>query len=331
MSLLFFIAVVVAVVVTIALSLSHGRRANEAWTEAARRLGLRFEPGGILESRKISGYSHACRVMVDTYTQSSGKHSRTCTRFRVTYLRPLGLGLKLTRQGFMSGVLKMFGAQDIAVGDGRFDSDVVVKGADPRRAREFLTPSRRLRIHRFLSTYRGAAIEDGEINWSTQELLRHSGRIVSAVEAMTRLAWHLTGDRESDEIMNRAMAAQDEGHPEEAMRILRDSPKNLRPASATPPPLISPFTAPLQSDPPPRPSPIVWSVMRSLSVKNSFPGIRGSRPTGCSKTNMPDERSSGREFSGARTVICRIWCLGGNPGAKRSSRRTGFRRCMAAR
>jgi hypothetical protein len=219
-----FVLVIMALVAAVAIPLSiyHSKATNEAWSRAADQLGLHFEPGGMFSSRAISGGHNGYWVHVDTFTRRSGKHSQTYTRFKVRYPHPLGMGLELTRSGFFSGVARFFGAQDIEVGDAGFDGETVVKGGNPKRVQEFLTPARRLRITRFLASYTEATIGDSAIEWTTRGLIRDSGRLVSHVNSMTRLAWHLAEDRPEDEQLVRVMAAQDDGRPEEALRMLAE-------------------------------------------------------------------------------------------------------------
>lgn len=90
----------------------------------------------------MSGRYKGYTVEVYTFTKGSGKNSSTWTRFHVNFRKSLGLGLQLKRQGFFSGIAKVFGAQDIEIGDAGFDKAIVVKGARPERVREFMTQAR---------------------------------------------------------------------------------------------------------------------------------------------------------------------------------------------
>lgn len=219
----FFIIVIVIAFIAffIPLSIHQAKQTNEAWSGAARQLGLRPQAGGFLSSRKITGSFEGCQIHVDTYTVRNNKNSSTTyTRFRIHY-PSLGMGLKLEEEGFFTGVTKFFGAQDIQVGDGVFDGDVLVKGSDPKRIKEFLTPARRMRILRFLKSHDGAKITDREISWRTHGVVRSQARLVNAIRSGARLASHFTGDREDDQTLGRAIQAQDEGRPSEALAFLQ--------------------------------------------------------------------------------------------------------------
>ena len=212
---------VVVVGIIIAFSVFHSKQVHQSWTDAARALGMAYQGGGFLRSRRITGTFEGMPVLVDTFTQSAGKSSTTYTRFRITLSPPLRLGLRLSREGFLKGLTKLFGAQDIRVGDAAFDANVMIKGSDPDRVRAFLTPARRVRIDRFLGSYPGATIDDTEIAWHTRGLLSDPNRIVSIVRQIARLAWHLVDSRAADDAMGTAMIAMDEGHPQEALSALQ--------------------------------------------------------------------------------------------------------------
>ena len=53
--------------------------------------------------------------------------------------RPTGLGLRLFREGVLSGVTRFVGMQDITLGDPRFDERFVVQGKPEAAVRELLT------------------------------------------------------------------------------------------------------------------------------------------------------------------------------------------------
>lgn len=242
MEAIFILLVVVAVAVVIPVVITYNKKTNEAWASAARKLRLRFTPAAFGQRRRMEGEHRGMRVTVDTYTQSHGKSSTTYTRFRVGYPQPLGLDLNLTPEGLFSGLKKAFGSQDIETGDKTFDDAVLVKGRNTRRVVEFLTPARRVRVSRFLKSHKGATIRDDEIRWKRTGLIRTPDGIVAVVQRITDLARCLTGEREEDEAIERAMEAQNEGRLADALAIVAagaPSPPPLPGAheNATPAPL----------------------------------------------------------------------------------------------
>lgn len=109
-----------------------------SWRQVAQARGFTLD----LENTRMHGRYEGVYVDVDTKIQNGGR----VTQFTVRYDRPLGVGLKLTRQGSMSGLGKLLGMQDIEVGDPMFDGRFVVKGSPERAVRALLTPEVRARL-----------------------------------------------------------------------------------------------------------------------------------------------------------------------------------------
>ena len=228
MSAVIIIALILAIVIPLAIA--HGKKTNQAWADAARTLGLSYRPGGFLQSRRIEGNLKELRVVVDTFTRSSGKNSTTYTRYRVNFPRSLSLGLQLQREGMLSSVSKFFGAQDIQVGDASFDNSMLIKGRNAVAIREFLTPARRMRIQHFIAGRREAVIDDVSIRYTKVGIVSKSPAIVASIQSMSRLAWHLIGERDQDSRLQQAMQLQNEGDPEAALRVIERSVQEASPA-----------------------------------------------------------------------------------------------------
>lgn len=220
----FFVVFVIVVGIVVPTVIAQSKRANQAWVSAGRTLGLGYHAPRFLAPRRIEGSLPGAYVIVDTVRRGSGKNSKTYTRYRSRYHHSLGLGIRLSREGFFSGVGKLFGAQDIEVGDASFDADVIVKGHSPQRVIEFLTPARRVRIHRALMSYHGLTINDDEISWEKRGVVSNASEIVNTVRRLSQLAWFLSGKREEDKPLERAVAAQREGRLEEALEAVQEIP-----------------------------------------------------------------------------------------------------------
>ncbi len=228
-----FVIVALILAIAIPLAIAHNKKTNLAWSDAARTLGLTYRPGGFLQSRRIEGRLKELRVVVDTFSRSSGKHSTSYTRYRVDFPRSLGLGLQLRREGMFSSVSKFFGSQDIKVGDASFDNSMLVKGHNVHGIREFLTPARRLRIQRFITSRQEAVIDDSSIRYTKVGIVSKSSALVSAIQSMAQLGWLLIEQREQDSQLQRAMQLQNEGDPESALRCLEAATRDTA-AVATP-------------------------------------------------------------------------------------------------
>ncbi len=187
----FFIFIIMGVIVwqLVKFARKYGQATKDAWLWAAQELGLRLEEGGIFSGNKISGIIQGVGlVVVDTYSQSSGNTSTTYTRYVVRYERDLRMGMKLTKQGAMSGVVKMFGAQDVDVGDKVFDDQVMVKVNSRRGFQQFLTRERRRAITDAFLSWPQLKIEDDALQASTSGLERDPAKLVGTVRELVELA-----------------------------------------------------------------------------------------------------------------------------------------------
>lgn len=109
-----------------------------AWQQVATARGLALD----LAAGRMSGRVEGMHVEAATLVQKGARVTQLVVRFD----RPLGVGLRLTRQGALSGVGKLLGMQDIEVGDPVFDQRFVVKGAPVEAVRAMLTPEVRARL-----------------------------------------------------------------------------------------------------------------------------------------------------------------------------------------
>ena len=225
MSFIIFAAIPIIAFLVILGITKHQKKINRAWQQAASQLGLRAHPAAFLSSRKIDGTHNGYSIKVDTWS-TGGKNSTTYTRYRVRFPEPLRLGLKLTRQHFFSGITKLFGAQDIEVGDDAFDDAVVVKGFDSGRVTAFLTPSRRLRIARLLTTHHACEIDDHEVHWSARGVESNAISLVANIRHTLHAAMHLATDCTEDQSMDQALAVQNDGRLQEALDIVRSVPRH---------------------------------------------------------------------------------------------------------
>ncbi len=137
---------------------SH-QRTVAAWRRVAVELGLDFIVGNRMSRPILTGTMAGFPVKVDTYVQRSGNSSTTYTRYRVTY-PSLGMNLRLSRHGMLSAITKLFGKQDVEVGDDSFDDAFMVKTDDPSRLRSLLTPSVRSGLLRLLASHSTAKVND---------------------------------------------------------------------------------------------------------------------------------------------------------------------------
>jgi hypothetical protein len=110
-------------------------RLEPTWRRVAERLGLAYEPRGM----RACGRSGEVGARFELVIHDRG----WATELAATFDPPLGVGFRIAREGVLAGIGKLFGAQDIKLGDAAFDAAFVVKGKDEQRVREILVDDAR--------------------------------------------------------------------------------------------------------------------------------------------------------------------------------------------
>jgi hypothetical protein len=120
------------------------KRLEEAWRQAATELGGKFTPAesGWLSSKPMSigAVVEGVSVMIDHYTVSSGRSSTSYTRLRAQAETLHNFKLAIHQEGVFASLGKALGAQDVEVGDPRFDKAFIVKTNDEGLAKAWLAP-----------------------------------------------------------------------------------------------------------------------------------------------------------------------------------------------
>ena len=110
-----------------------GPSKDEIWAQIAADISGEFIEGGFW-GKDVLIYKHGeWQILLDTYVVSTGQSSYTLTRMRAPFVNKDGLYFKISRQGFFSSIGKLFGMQDIEIGDPFFDQQFVIKGNNPEK------------------------------------------------------------------------------------------------------------------------------------------------------------------------------------------------------
>lgn len=115
-----------------------GPSKQEIWRQVAAEIGGELVEGGLLGSDKLMLRHGEWTLWMDVYTQSSGNSSTTYTRMQAPYLNAEGFRFRIYRGSIFGVVRKLFGVQDIEVGDPVFDDEFVIQGNDEERVKELL-------------------------------------------------------------------------------------------------------------------------------------------------------------------------------------------------
>ena len=191
--------------ITIAFGVVRGvnlvRRTNEAWQDAADALDLAFHPKNhIRRNYSLDGDAYDFRFQIDGY-RSTREEGRPYTRFKASFPQSLNLGLNATgiRFQFMGqhiqpvSIARSFGARTINTGDPAFDQLFLVKGADEKQVRNFLTPQRRAHLMAPLqATIAMVELTDDHVTCSTRGILRDTQSLIDQTRQLAELAALLT-------------------------------------------------------------------------------------------------------------------------------------------
>ncbi len=157
----FFFIVVAGVAVYMWLNAAKGHR--QQWQSAADELSVTYYPGTMGALGNLSGEFGGHRIAVSTFTKSSGNSNQTYTRYHFEYRRRIDVEMKMTPQGVLNQIGKMFGLQDIEVGNPSFDDRVLLRGSDPDAVRQYLTPELQDAIEQMIFTYSNITITNEHV------------------------------------------------------------------------------------------------------------------------------------------------------------------------
>jgi len=115
---------------------------DAAWSDAARLVQGTYAPvGGVWyrrTPRRLEATIERIGVVADSYIVSTGKTSQAFTRLTATVPNSRGVVLSVYTEHLFASLGKAFGAQDVEVGDPRFDHHFVVKASSEDVARAWL-------------------------------------------------------------------------------------------------------------------------------------------------------------------------------------------------
>lgn len=123
-----------------------GLTRNSIWKDFALAIGGNFYEGQAWHSDRVEIQCQSWKIIFDNYISYSevGKRSFEAhyTRIRVPFQSPDRFQFTLSRKGILSSIGKLFGAQDIVIGDQDFDRQFIIKGTDELKVRQLFSNSR---------------------------------------------------------------------------------------------------------------------------------------------------------------------------------------------
>lgn len=115
------------------------RRRNALWQNVGQTLGLRFHLNATTNQAELNGVLDGVRIKVETLVERSGKHSTTYTAVAARIPGKPPFDLNIRHEGLFQKIGKVFGGEDIQVGDERLDKQFIFTGDNPRRVRTLVT------------------------------------------------------------------------------------------------------------------------------------------------------------------------------------------------
>lgn len=105
-----------------------GPSKEEIWTQIANEIGGEYIDRGFWESDALAFQHKEWTIVLDTFSRSAGQYgSTTYTHMRAPFVNKDGLYFKIYRETGFSAIGKLFGMQDIEVGDRFFDYEFIIK------------------------------------------------------------------------------------------------------------------------------------------------------------------------------------------------------------
>jgi hypothetical protein len=119
-----------------------GPSRDEVWRQLAEKIGGTFSEGTWRKSARVDASHGEWTVTLDSYAVSTGKVTIVYTRIRAPYVNPDGFRFTIYRRNVFSDVGKLFGMQDIEVGEEAFDRDYIIKSSDESKVRSLFSHPR---------------------------------------------------------------------------------------------------------------------------------------------------------------------------------------------
>ena len=170
-----------------------GPSRQEIWKQLSEEIGARYVEGGLWKGDKVEAVHGEWTVTLDSYAVSTGKVTVVYTRMRAPYINPDGFRFTIYRHGLFSGIGRLFGMQDVDIGDEPFDREFIIKGTDEAKLRALFGSPRIRELVRQQPEIR-LTVRDADRNWfgpkypdDVDELVFEVAGVIKDVERLKRL------------------------------------------------------------------------------------------------------------------------------------------------
>ncbi len=137
------------------------KRIGELMEPFSQRHGLQYQAPSFIfiGYPSITGMYRGHAIRIHMYRRGTGKNSRTYTALEVTPAQRSDLRFHIYEASLWSTVAKMFGMQDVEIGDESFDKRFIIKTNNPQMLATFLNPALRESFQALADKYTSWEIE----------------------------------------------------------------------------------------------------------------------------------------------------------------------------
>jgi len=136
---------------------------------------------------RVYGNYKGFEYLLHIITQSCGKNTTFFTSIVINFPRYVDVDLYLYQENFATKIKKVFGAQDIQIGDREFDEAFMIKSQTPEKIKQILTPELKQKI-----LYRrhmiNLSVSGNEINFTNRGIIKDVGTLTF----ISDLIWEMT-------------------------------------------------------------------------------------------------------------------------------------------
>lgn len=118
---------------------------TEGWGQVAERTGMTLNPSKPLTPPALTGSYRHRPARLSMYTASQGKTQVRYTTLEIGVQNPSGWAISLQRETGLDALGRMFGVQDVTVGDPAFDQAMQIGSRPPEAAVQALAGNAALR------------------------------------------------------------------------------------------------------------------------------------------------------------------------------------------
>lgn len=105
-----------------------GPSKDEIWRQLSTEIGAEFQEGGFFKSGRVELSHRQWTITLDTYVVMAGKTPLTFTRIRAPYINRDGFRFCIYRKSVFSWLGKLFGVEDVQIGDSFLDDQFIIQG-----------------------------------------------------------------------------------------------------------------------------------------------------------------------------------------------------------